>query len=136
MAQSAHRFSRKELVRLLDGTIGHTLGEIDSANVLGRSERNKGNAGAVFEQSVLGYPADSDKRPDLIVDGVPTELKVTGLVASPKSSRGWRAKEPMSITAVTPDDIVKEEFFTSAFWEKAEHLLIVYYLYVRPGKGI
>lgn len=136
MAQSAHRFSRKELVRLLDGAIGHTLGEIDSANVLGRSERNKGNAGAVFEQSVLGYPADSDKRPDLIVDGVPTELKVTGLVASPKSSRGWRAKEPMSITAVTPDDIVKEEFFTSAFWEKAEHLLIVYYLYVRPGKGI
>ena len=35
----------------------------------------------------------------------------------------------MSITAVSPDTIVVEEFDNSNFWHKLEHMLIVYYLY-------
>lgn len=132
----AHEFSRAEIESRFDATIGHTLGEIDSSGALSSKPSNKGSAGNVFEQSVLGYPADSRQEPDLLVDGVPTELKVTGLIGSPRSKRGWRAKEPMSITAVSPDAIVHEEFSTSTFWDKAEHLLIVYYLYVKPGKGV
>lgn len=42
----------------------------------------------------------------------------------------------MSITAVAPEGIVTESFSTSAFWHKAERLLVVYYLYVRPGRGV
>lgn len=131
-----HEFSHAELERLLSGTVGKTPGEIDVAGVLSGKASNKGSAGAVFEQSVLGYPADSRQAPDLIVDGVPVELKVTGLLVSSKSPRGWRAKEPMSITAVSPQRICGEEFFTSTFWHKAERLLVVYYLYQKPGEGV
>lgn len=42
----------------------------------------------------------------------------------------------MSITAVAPEGIVAESFTTSAFWHKAERLLDIYYLYVRPGRGV
>lgn len=98
--------------------------------------RNKGRVGNVLEQSVLGYPADSDQRPDLTVDGVPWELKCTGLVEARRSGGAWRAKEPMSVTAVSPEAIVGESFSTSAFWHKAERILVVYYLYVRPGRGV
>ena len=39
------------------------------------------------------------------------------------------AKEPMSITAVGVYDIDQQEFWTSHFWNKLEHMLIVYYHY-------
>lgn len=136
MASEPFRISKANLVTLLNAIVGKAFGEFDSANALASSAKNKGRLGNVLEQSVIGYPANPDQRPDLLVDGVPTELKVTGLIASPRSKRGWRAKEPMSITAVSPNEIIGEEFYTSAFWEKAEHLLIIYYLYVRPGKGV
>lgn len=135
-AARTHRFSRAEVELRFDATINKTLGEIDIKGVLDGKQSNKGMAGAVFEQSVLGYPPDSRQEPDLEIDGVPTELKVTGLIESKRNRQGWRAKEPMSITAVSPDALVKEEFFTSAFWDKVEHLLIVYYLYVKPGEGV
>lgn len=135
-AENIHRFTKSDIDRRFRATIGRTLGEIDAAGVLKSPSSNKGIAGAIFEQSVLGYPADCRQEPDLIVDGLPTELKVTGLIASPRSKRGWRAKEPMSITAVSPNQIVNEEFYTSTFWDKAERLLLVYYMYVKPGKGI
>lgn len=35
----------------------------------------------------------------------------------------------MSVTAVSPKQIVKEVFETSHFWAKLVHLLLVYYLY-------
>lgn len=41
----------------------------------------------------------------------------------------YEAKEPMSITAVSPKTIVKEDFEDSNFWHKLEHLLLVFYLY-------
>lgn len=35
----------------------------------------------------------------------------------------------MSITAVSPTQIINEEFYKSKFWEKISHTLFVYYLY-------
>lgn len=134
----SHAISGDELTRRLDACIGKTLRQLDSAGALGDDAKNKGRAGAVFEQSVFGYPADSYQRPDFEVDGTDVELKVTGLVEARRdaSGYGYRAKEPMSITAVSPDAIVNETFSTSAFWHKAERLLVIYYLYVIPGKGV
>lgn len=134
----SHRYTREDLDTRFTAIIGKTVGEADTAGVLSaeKAGKNKGRIGAVIEQSVLGYPADSDQRPDLDVDGEPWELKATGLVATSRGKASWRAKEPMSITAVSPDHIVGESFSTSTFWHKAEHLLVVYYLYVRPGKGM
>lgn len=131
-----HEFNRIELESILKNVVNKTLGEVDVNNVFDRTITNPkitGIAGDVIEQSVLGYPADSKKDADLLVDGVPTELKTTG-IREPKKDNGfiYEAKEPMSITAVSPDSIVKEEFESSSFWHKLEHLLLVYYHYDSP----
>lgn len=136
MAKGNHSFSEREIHSRFGAIVGHTVAEVDTAGVLTASSasRNKGRIGAVIEQSVLGYPADSDRRPDIVIDGRPWEVKATGLVEGVRG--GWRAKEPMSVTAVAPEGIVAESFSTSAFWHKAARLLVVYYLYVRPGRGV
>lgn len=136
MAKGNHSFNERDIRQRFNAIVGHTVAEVDTAGVLAASKasRNKGRIGAVVEQSVLGYPADSDRRPDIVIDGQPWEVKATGLVEAARG--GWRAKEPMSITAVAPEGIVAESFTTSAFWHKAQHLLVVYYLYVRPGRGV
>lgn len=136
MAKGNHSFAEQDIHSRFNAIVGHTVAEVDTADVLTASSasRNKGRVGAVIERSVLGYPADSDRRPDILIDGQPWEVKVTGLVEVARG--GWRAKEPMSITAVAPEGIVAESFTTSAFWHKAARLLVVYYLYVRPGRGV
>lgn len=136
MAKGNHNFTEQDIRKRFGAIIGHTVADVDTAGVLAASaaSRNKGRIGAVIEQSVLGYPADSDRRPDIVIDGQPWEVKATGLVEAARG--GWRAKEPMSITAVAPEGIVAESFTTSAFWHKVQHLLVVYYLYVRPGRGV
>ena len=136
MAKGNHSFTEQDIHSRFGAIVGQTVADVDTAGVLAASKasRNKGRIGAVIEQSVLGYPADSDRRPDIVIDGQPWEVKATGLVEGARG--GWRAKEPMSITAVAPEGIVAESFTTSAFWHKAERLLVVYYLYVRPGRGV
>ena len=127
-----HPYRKSDLYRRLSAYLGMTLGEADVNHVFDRTIKHPkitGIAGDVVEQSILGYPADSDQRPDLIVDGIPTELKVTGLKRSNSNPNLYEAKEPMSITAVSPNQIVNEDFYNSHFWEKLKHLLIVYYLY-------
>lgn len=126
-----HFFTRNELEDILDNCLGKTLGEVDVNNVFDKTIKNSkitGIAGDVIEQSVLGYPADNLQRPDLCVDGVDTELKTTGLKYS-KNKTKLEGKEPMSITAVSPASIQVEQFESSNFWHKLEHLLLVYYLY-------
>lgn len=125
----AHFYSYYELVNKLKSVTGLTLGEADVNHVFYRTighPKITGIAGDVIEQSVLGYPADSDQRPDLDVDGVPTELKTTGIR---RKNGVFEAKEPCSITAVSIDTISGEEFSTSNFWHKAENLLFVFYEY-------
>jgi hypothetical protein len=83
-------------------------------------------AGMVVEQSVLGYPPDVRQECDISVDGTDVGVKTAG---ARRDKGGYSAKEPMSITAVSPDSIVGEEFPTSHLWRKLEHMLVVYYLY-------
>lgn len=127
-----HIFEKKQLEHILDKTKGKTLGAIDKNNVFDRTKNNPkitGIAGDVIEQSVLEYPADIKQEADLLVDGIPVELKTTGIKRSKKDKKSIEAKEPMSITAVSPDTIVNEDFGTSKFWNKMAHTLFVYYLY-------
>lgn len=134
-----HPFSFNELNTILSEVVDRTLGEVDVNDVFARTidkPKITGIAGDVIEQSVLGYPSDSDSEPDLIVDGVPTELKTTGIRVKTPKGKGkpeYKAKEPMSITAVSINKIVKEDnFYDSRFWHKLERLLLVYYNYASP----
>lgn len=133
MREHGHVFAKDELEDILHSTIGKTLGEVDRNNVFYKTIKHPkitGIAGSVVEESVLGYPADSYQKPDLYVDGKDVEVKTTGLRRVKKSTNGeLEAKEPMSVTAVSPERIVNESFETSNFWHKLERLLLVYYLY-------
>lgn len=129
-----HIFTMDELIEKLEKAIGKTLGEIDTKHVFDKTVNNPkitGIAGDVVEQSILGYSPDSNQRPDIIVDGVPMEVKTTGIRYSKKKNKlnEYEAKEPMSITAVSPRKIVDEEFDNSHFWKKLANMLLVYYLY-------
>lgn len=126
-----HIFTRFQLDKTLTAVHGKTLGEVDVAHVFDITKTKPkvtGIAGDVIEQSVLGYPPDSNQEPDLIVDGEEVELKTTGLKPAKKVS-GLEAKEPMSITAVSLNKIVHENFYDSNFWHKLKRMLVVYYLY-------
>ncbi|MBC9825348.1 MULTISPECIES: MutH/Sau3AI family endonuclease [Carnobacterium] len=133
MREHGHVFAKDELEDILDSTIGKTLGDVDRNNVFYKTVKHPkitGIAGSVVEESVLGYPADSYQKPDLYVDGKDVEVKTTGLRRVKKSVSGeLEAKEPMSVTAVSPKKIVYESFENSSFWHKLERLLLVYYLY-------
>lgn len=145
MAVSEDRKYTKEYIyRLLEGIKGKTLGEIDSSHQFdrtGKSQKITGIAGDVIEQSVFRYARDSRQECDIEVDGVLTELKTTGVrvprsdLAKAKGKTGdaynryLGAKEGISITGVTFDPVPQTDFMTSHFWEKSEHLLIVFYEY-------
>lgn len=123
-------FSRQELEEKLKKCIGKTLGEIDSANVFNKTKENNkitGIAGDVIEQSVLGLKANNKQEPDLCVDGKLVELKTTGVRLY--KNNVYKAKEPLSITAVSPNKIVSENFEDSHFFNKVKNILIVYYVY-------
>lgn len=121
---------------LLEHQCGKTFGEIDNRGIfeyVRRFNLQKGVAGTVVEQCVFGYPPDSEQKPDLIIidenEEVSTELKTTGMLLKERPRQHYEAKEPMSITAVGVYDIADQDFETSHFWSKIEHLLIVYYHY-------
>lgn len=128
-----HIYTRESLEILFDACLNKTLGEVDRNGVFQKiknASKITGIAGMVIEQSILGYPADNRQEPDLLVDGVHTELKTTGIrYTKKKGERAYEAKEPMSITAVSPDKIVNEQFSNSNFWHKLARMLLVYYLY-------
>lgn len=130
-------FTRNQVDALLTATIGKTLLQIDHAHLFAHHEgreKVKGIAGDIIEESVLGCKKDSKQEPDILVDGVLTELKTTGMIKPKKkdSPYVYECKEPVSITAVSIPVIVKEEFETSNFWHKLAHMLWVYYWYKSP----
>lgn len=145
MAVSEDRKYTKAFVyALLEGIKGKTLGEVDKSRQFSRTVESKkitGIAGDVIEQSVFGYERDSKQECDIEIDGVLTELKTTGVrvpKADLKSVKGKTgdaynvylgAKEGISITGVTFEPDIQRDFMTSHFWEKSEHLLIVFYEY-------
>ena len=140
----ARKYTKDYVIRLLDGVIGRTLGGVDFSHQFDRTSKGEkitGIAGDVIEQSVFGYARDNAQECDMMVDGTLTELKTTGvrvpkaLLEQTKGKTGHAynvllsAKEGISITGVTFEPTVQTDFLTSHFWEKAEHLLIVFYEY-------
>ena len=129
-------FTRESVEALLNAAKGKTLGEVDKCGIIEEAykARNdkvvRGIAGDVIEVSVLGCKRDSYPEPDILVDNVRTELKTTG-VQKPKRTEGreYEAKEPLTITGVSPDTIINEDFLDSRFYHKLEHLLFVFYHY-------
>ena len=138
------KFTKAQVLEILTGAVGKTLGEVDNSHQFARTETKPkitGIAGDVIEQSVFGIAKDNKQECDIEIDGVLTELKTTG-VRIPKTDlkktegkTGHEyniylgAKEGISITYVTLDPEIQTDFSTSHFWKKSENLLIVFYEY-------
>ncbi len=127
-------FTRVRIDYILNKAKGLTLGEadtlglIDKAMIANPGKVQKGIAGDVIELSVLGCKKrDPNQAPDVLVDNVLTELKTTGVIQG-KRTQAFKAKEPITITNISPD-IANESFETSPFYHKLEHLLFVFYHY-------
>ena len=132
-----HKYTKADLIQRLEKVLGATFGEVDNNGFFERIRAyplQKGVAGSLIEQCVLGYEPDSKQEPDLLVaDGskeIRMELKTTGMVIDSSPTEHYVAKEPMTITAVGIYDIANQVFETSHFWQKLEHMLIVYYHYL------
>lgn len=136
MTVPEHIYEKSDLIQRFDNILGKTFGEIDNIGMFEHVQEfnlQKGVAGAVIEQCVLGYEPDTKQEADLIViengEETATELKTTGMVISNQNGEHFVAKEPMSITAVGVYDLAEQDFWNSHFWDKLEHMLIVYYYY-------
>lgn len=140
------RFTKAKVAEILDNAVGKTLGEVDAiaSRQFDRTidkPKITGIAGDVIEQSVFGYARDSKQECDIEIDGQLVELKTTGVrepksdlkTAKKKTGEAYnlhlRAKEGISITAVTLEPNIQIDFLTSHFWEKAKRMLIVFYEY-------
>lgn len=131
---SSRIFTREQVISLLNAAMGKTLLEVDSRHLFIQYEKeNKvtGIAGNIVEQSILGCKQDNRQDVDIYIDNVGYEIKTTGMVVpkNPNSPYSYECKEPVSVTAVSIQKIVEEDFETSNFWHKLEHLLWVYYWY-------
>lgn len=132
--QNGKSFALTHLREHLERCIGKTLGELDVAHVfrsVANVKKRTGIAGDVVEYSVLSLPKEghSKQAPDIEIDGAHYEVKTTGMRRNNKKDPRLVAKEPVTITAVSPQKITQEEYRSSAFWHKVEHLLFLYYFY-------
>lgn len=128
-----HVFSSiDELWEKLRAAEGKSIRDID---LTGRADKknNKGFQGTVFEESVVRYKANSDPNPDLLVGGIPYELKMTPLRHYSKRNKksadfDFYAKERLVIDIINYLKLPDEHFYTSTFWRKAKNIVIVYYI--------
>lgn len=116
--------SKEEVVAQAQKLIGKTLGQayphLDEEGLT-----NKGHLGQLIEQHHFGLQINSESRPDFERLGV--ELKTSGLRR--KSNGTLVAKERISLGMIDYFQIVQEQFWTSGFWKKNEHLLIIFYIH-------
>lgn len=131
VGQKGRSFRRGPLEEHLDDCLLRTLGDLDVAGVFAapNANRNKGIAGDVVERSILFLEKDSKPEPDIEVDGIRYEVKSTGIRRSKRDRNELEAKEPVSITAVSPEQIVHQNYANSSFFHKIAHIVFFYYLY-------
>lgn len=103
------------------------VGEEKSAYVANHENKKyKGGIGNLIEECWFGYRANSDAEADFPKAGV--ELKVTPYL---KNKRGFRAKERLVLTMINYMEVVKEKDFKhSHLWDKAQLMLLVWYLHI------
>ena len=104
-------FTSKQIEALLGAAKGKTLLEADEANLFERyanSSKVTGIAGQIVEASILHCKLDSKQEADILIDGVPYEVKTTGMIKPKKGDSPYlyECKEPVSVTAVSISKIV------------------------------
>lgn len=95
------------------------------------NENDKGKIGKAVEEFIFGIKNNSLKEPDFKELGI--ELKVTGFKKS--ENKGLMvAKERLSLSMISYNNIVNENFLESELIKKNRNLLIIFYEYVAKQK--
>lgn len=89
------------------------------------NKKRKGGLGEIIEERFFHYQCNNDSRPDFDKAGV--ELKVTPYKINKNGS--YVAKERLIIMMIDYFAVVGEKFEDSHLWQKAQLILIIYYLY-------
>ena len=107
------------------------VGESEDYEVKYENKRRKGGLGELIEERFFHYRANNNSNPDFEEAGV--ELKVTPY----KKNRNGTiaAKERLIITMIDYFKIIDECFEESHLWNKANLMLLVYYLYEQEIKS-
>lgn len=113
-----------ELLKHTDAFIGKSFKEIDTLGLLKVSNKDKGILGKVVETGGYGYELNSNPTADFEELGI--ELKVTGYV---KNTKGYRAKERLSLSMIDYEKIIFEEYSFSKLLFKNKRLLMIWYEY-------
>ena len=125
----------EEVKQRAEEAIGHTFKEIfeldrkyQQENGL-KEKHGKGDIGQAYEEGWFNYTCNEEAEPDF--KDADVELKVTPFLIN---SRGYRAKERLSLGKINYRDENWNEYEESRFWTKNHHLLVMYYQYIRNVK--
>lgn len=99
--------------------------EASNYEVNHENKNRKGGLGEIIEERYFHYQCNNDSRPDFEKAGV--ELKVTPFKINMNGT--YAAKERLIITMIDYFAVVGEKFEDSHLWQKAQLILIIYYLY-------
>lgn len=91
-----------------------------------KEKHGKGDIGQAYEEGWFNYACNEDAKPDF--EEADVELKVTPFLVN---SRGYRAKERLSLGKINYKEENWDEYEESRFWIKNHHLLIMYYQYIK-----
>lgn len=125
----------EEVRKKAEEAIGHSFKEVFGLAQKFRVENNlkerhgKGDIGQAYEEGWFNYACNEEAEPDFKEADI--ELKVTPFLIN---SRGYRAKERLSLGKINYRDENWNEYKESRFWTKNHHLLIMYYQYIRCMK--
>ena len=104
---------------------GKSLREACGPEVNERGYTGKGNFGQILEKYYFNYEPNSISEPDFHEVGL--ELKTSSLKKA--SNSHLSAKERLVLSIIKYSEIVNEDFDTSSFLKKNNHLLLILYLY-------
>lgn len=111
-------------IPLLDHTLREMVGDeaVQSYNMSG-----KGTLGQMVEELYYHYKANSNPTPDFEEAGV--ELKTTGLKKLKDLS--LQIKERLVVDMIDYEEVIKQSFEMSLFYNKCRLMLLLFYLYDR-----
>ena len=102
-----------------------SLREVCGEQATYNSYKGKGNFGQILEKFYFHYDPNSISEPDFNEVGI--ELKSSPLKRGKKNHLS--AKERLVLSIINYEDIVNQEFKSSSFLNKSQHLLLIFYLY-------
>ncbi len=124
----SYSYSRRDINSILEYASklkDKSLRQICGDDVINNGYTGKGNFGQILEKYYFQYEPNSVSEPDFNEVGM--ELKSSPLKKSKKNHLS--AKERLVLSIINYNDIINQDFETSSFLIKNNHLLLILYLY-------